>query len=390
MTIRPGTIFLKLAVSVALVASVALGTWSASALAAPTPDAGLRTLFRAVLANPSDLEANLAYARAAERAGERRKALATYERILLNHPGNAEARTALARIRRAVEPAWTNVTLSTGIGYNSNPLQRPDSASRPGSVFGLIDARFRDERPLGWWRWRTELFGGGSLYDKTDQMNSGYVGGVIGPLVPAAGYGAIRPLVIGGYRWLDGTDLYGEIGGGLEFEGRFQGALQAVRLAAVWRDYGEDWSSDSGAVIDLSARLSRPALFLDNDALFFRPRVRWSDVGSDPVPFLPTQFEAGKYWEVGGRLDYRIAWTDIVTTGLGLSLYQRWFADPATAGADNRVDTYVAPGANLTLSNLMTDSVDLRFDYVYQYQSSNDAAREFDAHLVTGRIIGRF
>ncbi|MEW5421083.1 tetratricopeptide repeat protein [Amorphus sp. 3PC139-8] len=383
MAFRPGLILWLLGVLV-------VWTGAPVAFAAGDGSPEMTALFERILADPTDVDANLAYARLAERMGERRKALATYERILINDPGNAEARQGLARVRRAIEPAWTNLTVSTGIGYNSNPLQRPDTADRPGSVFGLIDARFRDERPLGWWRWRTELFGGGRLYEKTHQMSNGYVGGEIGPLLPVAGRAAVRPIVIAGYRWLDGTDLYGEIGGGVEVEGRFQGALQALRLAAVWRDYGEDWSSDSGPVIDLAGRFSRPALLFDNDALFIRPRVRWSDVGSNPVSYLPTQFEVGKYWEIGGRIDYRIAWTDVVTTGIGAALYQRWFADPVMSGADDRSDTYFAPGVNVTFSNLLTDSVDLRLDYIYQMQTSNDPSREFDAHLVTGRVVGRF
>lgn len=369
----------------------ALAVWTGATVAHAAGDGSpeMTALFQRILADPTNVEANLAYARLAEQKGERRKALSTYERILINDPGNAEARQGLDRIRRSLEPAWTNLTIWSGVGYNSNPLQQPDSANPPGSVFGRIDARFRDERPLGWWRWRTELYGGGVLYEKTHQMSTGYVGGEIGPLLPVSRY-AVRPLVIAGYRWLDGTDLYGEAGGGVEVEGRFQGALQALRLAAVWRSYGEDWSSDSGPVIDLAGRFSQPSLFLDNDALFIRPRVRWSNVGSDPVPGLPTQFEVGRYWEVGGRVDYRIAWNDIVSTGINAALYQRWFVDSVTAGGPNREDTYFAPGADITFSNLLVDSLDLTVSYTYQYQTSNDPTREFDAQLVSARIIGRF
>lgn len=389
MTRRLGRIVVRVASAMTLTLAVS-GLAATSPAAANAPSDEMAVLFRQVLANPADTQANLAYARAAERAGERRKALATYERILLNDPGNAEAREGLARVRRAIEPSWTNITLSTGAGYNSNPLQRADGAPQPGSAFAMIDARFRDERPLGWWRWRSEFAAGGWYYDRTEAMNSGYVLGNIGPLIPVPGSLALRPVAIAGYRWLDQTDLYGEIGGGLELEGRFQGAVQALKLAAVYRDYGEDWSSDSGPVVDLEGRFSFPALFFNSDALFLRPRVRWSDVGSDPVPFLPTQFQVGKYWEVGGRIDYRVALSNYITAGAGVAIYQRWFADPSTVGGDDREDTYFAPGANVTLTNLLTDSVDLRADYIYQVQTSNDASREFDAHLVMGRLVGRF
>lgn len=389
MTRRLGRIVARVALPVSLTLAIA-GFASAVQAAQTPPSDEMTTLFRQILANPGDTQANLAYARLAERRGERRKALATYERVLLNEPGNVEARQGLDRIRRAIEPAWTNITLSAGVGYNSNPLQGADGAPRPGSAFGLIDARFRDERPLGWWRWRSEFAAGGWYYDRTSEMNTGYVLGNVGPLIPVPGSLALRPIAIAGYRWLDQTDLYGELGGGLELEGRFQGAVQALKLAAVYRDYGADWSSDSGPVVDLEGRFSFPALFFGSDALFLRPRVRWSDVGSDPVPFLPTQFQVGKYWEVGGRIDYRVALSDYVTAGAGFAVYQRWFADPSTVGGDDREDTYFAPGANVALTNLLSDSVDLQVDYIYQVQTSNDAAREFDAHLVMGRLVGRF
>jgi hypothetical protein len=48
----------------------------------------------------------------------------------------------------------------------------------------------------------------------------------------------------------------------------------------------------AGPVVDLEGRFSFPTLLFASDALFLRPRIRWSDVGSVPTPFLPTRFEA--------------------------------------------------------------------------------------------------
>ncbi len=52
----------------------------------------LEALNQQILDNPQDVDLNLRYARAAEDAGKLRLALVAYERILINDPGNEEAR----------------------------------------------------------------------------------------------------------------------------------------------------------------------------------------------------------------------------------------------------------------------------------------------------------
>lgn len=348
--------------------------------------------FAALLADPANVELNLAYARAAEARGEWRKALATYERILVNHPGNAEALAGLAAMRRRIAPDFTNWTLEAGGGYNSNPLQRPDSADPPDSGLGFAELRLRDERRIGDWRWRTQAATGGVVLENAaDALNTFYVGANVGPVLPLTPRIDVRPSVQAAYRALQAGTLFTEIGGAVELEGPFAGALQSVRLGAVYRDYGNAFVSDSGLVLDLAGHFAKGGLLLERDTFVLRPRLRYSDVdNAASVPFVPAAFAPGKYFEVGARADYEVALGDAVIVGGNFTVFQRWFADPVVPGGDDREDTFLAPGAALTLTNLVSDSVDIRFDYVHQWQTSNDPLRDFDADVATARLVVRF
>src|SRR5688572_2339389 len=95
-----------------LFASLLALALAAPPAAAQTPaaaNAELQAAFDQVIANPADVAANLRYGRAAEAAGQPRKALAAYERATLNAPGNEEAQAAFQRLKLVVEPATTRI-----------------------------------------------------------------------------------------------------------------------------------------------------------------------------------------------------------------------------------------------------------------------------------------
>lgn len=349
--------------------------------------------FARVFANPGDLEANLAYAQSAEARGELRIALATYERILVNFPGNPEALEGLSRIRRLLEPDFTNWTLSIGGGYNSNPLQRSDAAGTPDSGFGIVDLALRDDRDIDGLRWRTRAYGGGILLgDAASAVNTAYFGGDIGPVWQLTPRYDIRASLEGAYRALQGGTLYGEIGGAVEVEGFHQGATQAVRLRVVHRSYGDAFPSDDGVVVDLDGRFSFSGVLTDRDAFIVRPHFRYSGVDGNvfaPV-FVPLDFAPGQYFDFGGRIDYNIAVSEYVILGAKFSGFYRGFTDSSVPLGPDTNDWYIAPGASAVLTNIVSDSVDLRLDYEHQLRRSNDASRDFDADVVAGRLVYRF
>src|SRR5690606_8330424 len=112
--------------------------------------------YGAVLADPLNAELNLQYARLAEAKGEVRKALAAYERVLVNDESNAAAISGIQRVRRTIEPAVSQKTLDFGARFDSNALRTNTNASS--DLLGYVSYRVRDERPLHDLRWRT-LFG---------------------------------------------------------------------------------------------------------------------------------------------------------------------------------------------------------------------------------------
>jgi len=368
--------------------------WPALFAVAATPAAAadeVEAVYERILANPRDIEANLAYARAVEARGEFRKALTTYERVLQLEPGQPEASAGLWRVRRLLEPASTTVVLEAGAGYESNPTEQSQPRFYEDSASLFAAARLRDERRLGQYRWRSELAGYGVWYPDADTINNAGLDASVGPLLPLGDSGyTFRPAVVGAVEWLDQSFLYGEAGASLTFEGRFAGAMQAIELRGVWRGYGDRWASDSGPVVDLAGHFAVAGLITEQDTLAIRPRLRWSGVDGTSLAVVPTQFEPGNYIELGARLDYNMRLLDWLVAGTHVGLYERWFSAAAAPGRSDRVDTYFAPGASLTFTNVLTHATDFKIDYTYQRQLSNAPGRTFSNNVVTGRVIARF
>ena len=93
------------------------------------------------------------FAQLAEESGHLRWALAAYERVVLNDPNNADALSGLTRVRRALQPDTTLLTVQLGAQYESNP--RYYLPPHRGEAQALGSAALLDERNLGGIRWRT-------------------------------------------------------------------------------------------------------------------------------------------------------------------------------------------------------------------------------------------
>src|SRR5436305_298908 len=64
--------------------------------------------------------------------------------------------------------------------------------------------------------------------------------------------------------------------------------------------------------------------------------------------------------------------------------------DIVITSGDKRRDTIVSPGVSLTFSNLFAIQTDLRLDYRYLMDHSNDPTKSFNDHIVTASVIARF
>ena len=83
--------------------TTALALAGAAGVAAQS-DGDIIAVYDQILDDPGNTELNLQYALLAEGRGEYRKALGTYERILINDPSNAAAQRGLLRVRRDGPP----------------------------------------------------------------------------------------------------------------------------------------------------------------------------------------------------------------------------------------------------------------------------------------------
>ena len=80
-------------------------------IAAAQEDPELRRVFEQILQDPGNPGLNFRYARLATDKGDIRKALAAYERILAQDPNNEEAKAAIRRSQRELEPTSTRITV---------------------------------------------------------------------------------------------------------------------------------------------------------------------------------------------------------------------------------------------------------------------------------------
>src|SRR5262245_15720031 len=133
------------------------------ALASPPARADeLDNLHQKILQRPGDTALNLRFAQLAEKAGKLRWALAAYERAAANDPDNQEVLDGLTRVRRALQPDTTSLTVQAGAQYESRP--RYYLPPRHSELQGVGLAALLDERTLGSLRWRTNAVVAGIVH----------------------------------------------------------------------------------------------------------------------------------------------------------------------------------------------------------------------------------
>ena len=113
----------------ALVAVMLVGSEAGAAEPVDTgPGPGpaeLTRVYAQVLRDPTNSQLNLRYAALAEASGKLRWALAAYERVLVNDPGNVEAQAGLQRVRWRLQPNTTQFTAEVGAIGETNPRYLP-------------------------------------------------------------------------------------------------------------------------------------------------------------------------------------------------------------------------------------------------------------------------
>lgn len=352
----------------------------------------LDALSQRILDNPQDVDLNLQYAHAAETAGKPRLALTAYERILINDPSNEEARRGYERVRRAIEPGYTVTRLELGARWDSNALDaNSDFFNIEDSTTYYGKLMIANEHEFFGRRWRSILNLNVEDNADIDSLDYDFLGVQTGPIFYAGPHLAVLPAIGGGVAWLGGDHYYDEINLGVSVEGRVSGASYWARLRGGYRDYDPDASSffgaiaESGTYAELQAGLTKPHLFTARDTLLVSPFVRWSDIDGSVFDFwIFDDLSPGKYIEYGADVNYNYQISDHVQASVGALVRERDFS------GNDRGDTYVSPQASLTLQRLLPCDCDLKLQYRYRNNDSNDFLADYHADQVALSLTTRF
>jgi hypothetical protein len=356
----------------------------------------LDTLNQQILANPQDAELNLRYAAAAERAGKPRLALAAYERILINDPSNAEARRGYERIRRELEPGFTTTRLEVGARWDSNALSTNDeffnlSGDEPEATIYYAKLGITNEHDFFGARWRSILNATVEDTSDIDPIDYNYIGIQTGPMFHPAPHMTVMPAVGASMSWLGGEEYFTEYNFGLTVEGRVAGASYWARVRHGYREYDNnpnlflDPVMEEGSYTELQTGLVKPRLLSERDALLIAPFARWSDIEGDIFSFwIFDNLAPGQFTEYGVDVNYTYRFNDHVEGSIGALVRERDFEESI------REDSYVSPQASLVLHDVLPCDCDIRLQYRYRENSTNDESAEYDANQVTLALTTRF
>jgi hypothetical protein len=358
---------------------------------APANADELDTLYSEVLRQPGNPELNLRFAQLAERAGNLRWALSAYERVVLNTPDNAEGLEGLNRVRRALQPNTTLLTVQLGAQYESNP--RYYLPPRTPEMQALGSVALLDERNLNGTRWRTNAVVAGIAHAREGDLDYGVASAETGPILDAFPGWAFHPAVGGGAAYFDHRFYYGEAAASGLFENNTGGIYRSVLLRGAYRSYNDFFPSSEGFYFEARGRLAVPNVLGIGSVIIMSPFALWSDISGSASVVTPiiTDLQPGAYVEAGGRVDLIKGLTDWLVAGVNVAVSMRDYRNDVVATTfEKRRDWIVSPGATLTFPNLFAFQTDLRLDYRYLRDRSNDQTKSFNDHIVTASVIARF
>jgi hypothetical protein len=364
--------------------------WTAGALA-PARAAEIDNLHSQILRHPDNSELNLRFAQLAEESGHLRWALAAYERVVLNDPNNAAALSGLTRVRRALQPNTTLLTVQLGAQYESNP--RYYLPPHRGEAQALGSVALLDERNLGGIRWRTNAVAAGIAHANESDLNYAVAGADTGPVWDALPGWSFRPAVGGSAAYFDNRFYYGEGAVSGTFESVTQGLYRSILLRGAYRNYDNFFPSGEGFYVEARAKAAVPGVIGPGSVLIISPFVLWSDISGSAAIVNPiiTDLQPGAYVEAGARVDVIKGLTSWMVLGLNFAASVRDYrTDVVPSSLEKRQDWIIIPGASLTFPNLFAYQSDLRLDYRYLSDQSNDPSKSFNDHIVTASIISRF
>jgi hypothetical protein len=358
----------------------------------------LDVLAQQILDNPQDVALNLRYAQAAEALGKPRLALVAYERILINDPSNQEARRGYERVRRTLEPGYTVARLETGVRWDSNPHDiNPDFSffffgepQEGTTYYGKL--MVANEHAFGATRFRTTLNLEADETPDIPDIRYEYIGLQTGPLLYLGPHIAALPAIGVSSSWVAGDHYYDEVNASFGMEGRAGGSSYWWRLRGGHRDYDHDTPfffsgpiAEDGNYYEFTAGYLRPRTFGERGTLSIAPFARWSDMKGDTFDFfIFDDLSPGKYLEYGADVNYDYQLGDHVEASIGTLARKRDFRD------SSRADMYLSPQASVTLQRIFPCNCDLRFQYRYRNNDTNDDLYDYRANQFSLALTTRF
>ena len=289
---------------------------SATAFAPRAGANELDRLHQQILRHPSNPELNLRFAELAERSGYLRWALSAYERAILHDPNNPEVLKGLTRVRRALQPNTTLVTVQLGGQYKSNPMYY--IGPRRSELQGIGSASLLDERNINGTRWRTNALVAGIVHQREGDLNYGIAGLDIGPVLDAWPGWSFRPAIGGNVSYFDHRFYYSEVAASGSWESSSDNMFRAVAVRGAYRTYDDFFPSTEGFYVEARGRLALPNALGSGVIAVVSPWVVWSDIGGNASVVTPiiTELQPGAYIEYGGRVDLIKSLTDWAAFGV--------------------------------------------------------------------------
>lgn len=340
-----------------------------------------------ILDNTQDVDLNLRYARAAEQQGALRLALAAYERVLINHPDNEEAKRGFTRVRRVLEPPHSSLRVEVGVQWDTNHLNLANWDEETYSAYWRISGV--DERRLGSQRWRTNVNFDGEIVPDIKELNYTRFGAQTGPIKDIGPGLAAHPTLGVAVATLDDSYYYAEANVGVTLEGQRDGVSFWARARAGWRSYADEAAADEGPQAELAAGVSIPRIAAPRDSLTLVPWARWSGVEGSAFDFFNNEITPGEYSEYGIDANYQFQFNDHVAVSAGALAYDRTYTTTEVNGQTRR-DFYVAPQVTVSFQNVLPCQCSMNLTWRWRMNDSNDPTADYDAQQVSAGFAVRF
>ena len=311
---------------------------------------------------------------------------------MLRDPYNAAGCPGTTRVKRALQPDTTLLTVQLGTQLNRilaticrRAVEKCRCSDPPLCLMSVSSAAIR---------WRTDGVAAGVVHGRESDLTYGVVGAETGPVLgQCVSRLDLHPAVGGGAAYFDHRFYYGEGSASATLNSSAHGVYRSLSVRGAYRSYDEFFPSDNGFYVETRGKLAVPNVLGSASVAIVSPWAVWSDISGTASVVTPviTELQPGAYLEWGSRLDLIKGLTNWLVLGVNIAASKRDYRNDVviTTGA-KREDTIVSPGVSVTFPNLFALQSDLRLDYRYLMDRSNDPTKSFNDHIVTASVIARF